>query len=69
MQLPMSYATKCKTRGSPMTSQSSQHTGANWGYPVQADQVRFAHHLIDGGIDLVPSNTAGRRAQTGSIRP
>jgi hypothetical protein len=49
MQLPMSYATKCKTRGSPMTSQSSQHTGANWGYPVPADQVRFAHYLIDVG--------------------
>jgi hypothetical protein len=50
--LPMSYATRCKTGGSPMTSQSSQHTGAKWGYPVPADQVGFAHHIIDGGIDL-----------------
>jgi poly-gamma-glutamate capsule biosynthesis protein CapA/YwtB (metallophosphatase superfamily) len=29
---------------------------AHWGelgLPVPADQVGFAHHLIDGGIDLV----------------
>lgn len=31
----------------------SVHWGPNWGYHVAADQVRFAHRLIDGGVDLV----------------
>jgi poly-gamma-glutamate capsule biosynthesis protein CapA/YwtB (metallophosphatase superfamily) len=62
MQLPMSYATRCKTGGSPMTS------SAHWGelrLPVPADQVRVAHHLIDGGIDLVSSWRAYCRGGAG----
>jgi poly-gamma-glutamate capsule biosynthesis protein CapA/YwtB (metallophosphatase superfamily) len=31
----------------------SIHWGSNWGYGVDADQVRFAWRLIDGGVDLV----------------
>jgi poly-gamma-glutamate capsule biosynthesis protein CapA/YwtB (metallophosphatase superfamily) len=31
----------------------SIHWGANWGYQVPGDQVRFARRLIDGGIDLI----------------
>jgi poly-gamma-glutamate capsule biosynthesis protein CapA/YwtB (metallophosphatase superfamily) len=31
----------------------SAHWGSNWGYEVEGDQVRFAHRLIDGGIDVV----------------
>jgi poly-gamma-glutamate capsule biosynthesis protein CapA/YwtB (metallophosphatase superfamily) len=31
----------------------SIHWGANWGYAVPPDQVRFARRLIDGGISLV----------------
>ena len=31
----------------------SIHWGSNWGYGVHGDQVRFAHQLIDGGIDLI----------------
>jgi poly-gamma-glutamate capsule biosynthesis protein CapA/YwtB (metallophosphatase superfamily) len=31
----------------------SVHWGTNWGYDVEADQVRFAHRLIDGGVDVV----------------
>jgi poly-gamma-glutamate capsule biosynthesis protein CapA/YwtB (metallophosphatase superfamily) len=31
----------------------SVHWGSNWGYGVDADQVRFARRLIDGGVDLV----------------
>jgi poly-gamma-glutamate capsule biosynthesis protein CapA/YwtB (metallophosphatase superfamily) len=31
----------------------SAHWGSNWGYRVPADQVRFAHRLVDGGVDMV----------------
>ena len=31
----------------------SLHWGSNWGYDVEADQVRFAHRLIDAGVDVV----------------
>jgi poly-gamma-glutamate synthesis protein (capsule biosynthesis protein) len=36
----------------------SVHWGTNWGYDVDADQVRFAHRLIDGGIDLVHGHSS-----------
>jgi poly-gamma-glutamate capsule biosynthesis protein CapA/YwtB (metallophosphatase superfamily) len=36
----------------------SIHWGANWGYGVPADQVRFAHQLIDGGISLVHGHSS-----------
>lgn len=29
------------------------HWGSNWGYGVAGDQIRFAHRLIDGGVDLI----------------
>ncbi len=32
---------------------ASIHWGGNWGYEVSARQVRFAHALIDGGVDVV----------------
>jgi poly-gamma-glutamate capsule biosynthesis protein CapA/YwtB (metallophosphatase superfamily) len=31
----------------------SLHWGSNWGYVVDEDQVRFAHRLIDAGVDIV----------------
>ena len=31
----------------------SIHWGSNWGYEVPRAHVRFAHRLIDGGVDLV----------------
>jgi poly-gamma-glutamate synthesis protein (capsule biosynthesis protein) len=31
----------------------SVHWGSNWGYLVPRDQVRFAHALVDEGIDIV----------------
>ncbi|MGH3678210.1 MAG: CapA family protein [Mycobacterium sp.] len=31
----------------------SLHWGSNWGYGVENSQVRFAHRLIDAGIDVV----------------
>jgi poly-gamma-glutamate capsule biosynthesis protein CapA/YwtB (metallophosphatase superfamily) len=36
----------------------SIHWGANWGYGVPRDQVRFAHRLIDGGISLVHGHSS-----------
>ena len=36
----------------------SIHWGSNWGYDVGADQVRFAHRLIDGGVDLIHGHSS-----------
>ncbi len=36
----------------------SIHWGSNWGYDVSADQVRFAHQLIDGGVDVVHGHSS-----------
>jgi poly-gamma-glutamate synthesis protein (capsule biosynthesis protein) len=36
----------------------SIHWGSNWGYDVPADQVRFAHHLIDGGVSLIHGHSS-----------
>jgi poly-gamma-glutamate synthesis protein (capsule biosynthesis protein) len=37
---------------------ASLHWGSNWGYAVDRDQVRFAHWLIDAGIDLVHGHSS-----------
>lgn len=31
----------------------SIHWGGNWGYDVPRQHIRFAHRLVDGGIDIV----------------
>ncbi len=36
----------------------SIHWGPNWGYAVGPDQVRFAHRLIDGGVDLIHGHSS-----------
>jgi poly-gamma-glutamate capsule biosynthesis protein CapA/YwtB (metallophosphatase superfamily) len=36
----------------------SAHWGSNWGYRVDSEQVRFAHRLIDGGVDLVHGHSS-----------
>ena len=36
----------------------SIHWGSNWGYDVPPDQVRFAHWLIDGGVDVVHGHSS-----------
>ena len=36
----------------------SIHWGSNWGYAVGRDQVRFAHRLIDGGVDLIHGHSS-----------
>jgi poly-gamma-glutamate synthesis protein (capsule biosynthesis protein) len=37
---------------------ASIHWGTNWGYDVSPDQVRFAHWLIDGGVDIVHGHSS-----------
>ena len=37
---------------------ASLHWGSNWGYSIPPDQIRFAHHLIDGGIDIVHGHSS-----------
>jgi poly-gamma-glutamate synthesis protein (capsule biosynthesis protein) len=36
----------------------SIHWGSNWGYPIPPAQARFAHALIDRGIDLVHGHSS-----------
>lgn len=36
----------------------SIHWGSNWGYEVPADQVGFAHRLIDRGVDIVHGHSS-----------
>ncbi|MFV0132094.1 CapA family protein [Streptomyces sp. HMX87] len=36
----------------------SVHWGSNWGYRVPRDQVRFAHALVDGGVDVVHGHSS-----------
>ncbi|MEV6654450.1 CapA family protein [Streptomyces sp. NPDC051219] len=36
----------------------SVHWGSNWGYGIPRDQVRFAHALIDGGVDVVHGHSS-----------
>lgn len=31
----------------------SLHWGSNWGYQIDASQIKFAHKLIDAGVDIV----------------
>jgi poly-gamma-glutamate capsule biosynthesis protein CapA/YwtB (metallophosphatase superfamily) len=37
---------------------ASVHWGPNWGYDVGPDERRFAHALIDGGVDLVHGHSS-----------
>jgi poly-gamma-glutamate synthesis protein (capsule biosynthesis protein) len=36
----------------------SIHWGSNWGYDVGGEQVRFAHRLVDGGVDIVHGHSS-----------
>jgi poly-gamma-glutamate synthesis protein (capsule biosynthesis protein) len=36
----------------------SVHWGSNWGYDVDGRQVRFAHRLIDAGVDIVHGHSS-----------
>lgn len=36
----------------------SVHWGSNWGYDVPPEQRRFAHRLVDGGVDVVQGHSS-----------
>ncbi len=36
----------------------SVHWGSNWGYDIPDEQVRFAHRLVDAGIDIVHGHSS-----------
>ncbi|MEU0192152.1 CapA family protein [Streptomyces afghaniensis] len=36
----------------------SVHWGTNWGFGVPREQVRFAHALVDGGVDIVHGHSS-----------
>jgi poly-gamma-glutamate capsule biosynthesis protein CapA/YwtB (metallophosphatase superfamily) len=36
----------------------SLHWGSNWGYRISGGQVRFAHRLIDAGVDIVHGHSS-----------
>ncbi|MFF5212883.1 CapA family protein [Streptosporangium sp. NPDC000396] len=36
----------------------SVHWGSNWGYHLAREQVRFAHALVDGGVDVVHGHSS-----------
>ena len=58
-QPPMSCAAKCETYGNLATWRSSQRTGARTGATESLQmQTRFAHRLIDGGVDLVHGHSS-----------
>lgn len=37
---------------------ASVHWGANWGYGVSREEVRFAHALVDAGVDIVHGHSS-----------
>ena len=37
---------------------ASLHWGSNWGYTILDDQIRFAHHLIDSGVDVIHGHSS-----------
>jgi poly-gamma-glutamate capsule biosynthesis protein CapA/YwtB (metallophosphatase superfamily) len=44
-------------RGQDVTI-ASIHWGSNWGYAIPREHVRFAHRLIDGGVDIVHGHSS-----------
>ena len=59
MQLPMRLCHQIlQVRQPGDLTVVSAHWGSNWGYRVAADHVRFAHRLVDGGVDLVHGHSS-----------
>jgi poly-gamma-glutamate synthesis protein (capsule biosynthesis protein) len=47
-----------RIRGPADVVVASIHWGTNWGYAVPAQHVRFAHRLIDAGVDVVHGHSS-----------
>jgi poly-gamma-glutamate capsule biosynthesis protein CapA/YwtB (metallophosphatase superfamily) len=37
---------------------ASIHWGGNWGYEIPAEQIRFAHRLVEEGVDIVHGHSS-----------
>ena len=37
---------------------ASIHWGGNWGYDIPDQQIRFAHRLVDDGVDIVHGHSS-----------
>jgi poly-gamma-glutamate capsule biosynthesis protein CapA/YwtB (metallophosphatase superfamily) len=48
----------CATKRPGDVVVASLHWGSNWGYHVLPDHVRFAHRLIDDGVDVVHGHSS-----------
>lgn len=50
---------QCRPSPEPGTAVvASIHWGGNWGYEIPTEQIRFAHHLVDAGVDLVHGHSS-----------
>ncbi len=50
---------QCAGQSDRVTSWCSASTGgSNWGYAVSDEQVRFAHYLVDHGVDIVHGHSS-----------
>ena len=47
-----------QVRGPGDVAVASVHWGANWGYGVSRAEVRFAHALVDAGVDIVHGHSS-----------
>jgi poly-gamma-glutamate synthesis protein (capsule biosynthesis protein) len=47
-----------RVRGQRDLVVASIHWGTNWGYDVPREHVRFAHWLVDGGVDIVHGHSS-----------
>ncbi len=47
-----------RVKGQHDIAVASIHWGANWGYDIPREHVRFAHGLIDGGVDVVHGHSS-----------
>ncbi len=48
----------CQTKQSSDVAVASIHWGSNWGYDIPAEQISFAHRLIEGGVDIVHGHSS-----------
>jgi poly-gamma-glutamate capsule biosynthesis protein CapA/YwtB (metallophosphatase superfamily) len=48
----------CSSKHSGDVAVASIHWGSNWGYEISAEQIAFAHRLIEGGVDLIHGHSS-----------
>jgi poly-gamma-glutamate synthesis protein (capsule biosynthesis protein) len=48
----------CSSKHPGDVAVASIHWGGNWGYEISAEQIEFAHRLIEGGVDLIHGHSS-----------